>query len=84
MNHDRNKLNWDDVTKKTTLDAKVYLISKGRNEAVASTHSDRDFKPKMLASGKENVFCTLIMLALLATVFSMAWYEIVMHPFLVV
>ncbi|XP_078363476.1 uncharacterized protein KIAA1958-like [Oculina patagonica] len=52
-------LKWGDVTEKTTLDGKVYLImeerlSKGRDGAVAGTHSDRDFKPKMFASGEEN------------------------------
>ena len=52
-------LKWGDVTEKTTVDGKFYLImeeriSKGRDGAVTGTHSDRDFKPKMFASGEEN------------------------------
>ncbi len=52
-------LNWGDVIEKTTLDGKVYMImeeklSKGRDGAVPVRNSDRDFKPKMFASGEEN------------------------------
>ena len=55
-----NIWNGGDVTEKTTLDGKVYLIleeriSKGRDGEVAGTHSDRDFKRKMLLRGR-NLF----------------------------
>ena len=52
-------LKWGDVTVKTTLDGKDYLImeeriSKGRDGAVTGTHSHRNSKPKIFASGEEN------------------------------
>ena len=57
--HEHYILKWGDVTDKTTLDGKVYLImekriSKGRDAAVAGKHSYREFKTKMFALGAEN------------------------------
>ena len=52
-------LKWGDVTEKTTLDGKIYLImeeriSKGRDGVVAGVHLHQAFKSKMFASGEEN------------------------------